>query len=157
MKKLKKTQKILSVIVRPGQENITWFKSLGDNAFIVLYGYDLHTSSDSILPVSPNKYQQRLTIAVTHLIQVAEEARMPIMGGIPVVATTYECMNEKIDTRMKLSMAVYGRDNFYNFLSNNYFGGFLNKNFSAIFKQDCYCIVITVESNCRIRNIIHNH
>lgn len=94
---LKKSHKILSVIIRPGQENVTWFKALGNNAFVVLYGYDLHSSQDTALPESPQTYQQRLKIAVDALMSVAEVTHTPVMGGIPVVATTYEWEQKIID------------------------------------------------------------
>lgn len=97
VKNLQATHKIISVIVRPGQEDVTWFNTLGDNAFVVLYGYDLHLADDPILPISPEKYQQRLSLAVESLIQVAESTNMQIMGGIPVVATTYEWEQKIID------------------------------------------------------------
>ena len=90
VKDLQVHHKILSVIIRPGQEDATWFKTLGNNAFVVLYGYDLHEATDGPLPVSPNIYQQRLNLAVNHVMQVATSTHTPVMGGIPVVATTYE-------------------------------------------------------------------
>ncbi len=90
VKDLKIHHKILSVIVRPGQENKEWFQTLGNNAFVVLYGYDLHHPEDKSLPVSPEIYQQRLTVAVDHFMQVAKSAHLPVMCGIPLIATTYE-------------------------------------------------------------------
>lgn len=92
---LNKTHKVLSVIVRPGQENKTWFDVLGKNAFIVLYGYDLHHPEDTELPVSPETYQARLQAATNHLVSVAETTQTPFMGGLPLIATTYE-WEEKI-------------------------------------------------------------
>lgn len=97
VKDLKSKNKILSVIIRPGEENVTWFKALGNNAFVVLYGYDLHMPTDPILPVSPKKYQQRLMMAVNNLMNTAKNSHMPVMGGIPVVATTYEWEQKIID------------------------------------------------------------
>lgn len=96
-KDFKGHNKIISVILRPGEENDTWFQALGNNAFVVLYGYDLHTSQDSILPVSPQEYQKRLTVAVNNLMKVAEKNNMPVMAGIPVIATTYEWEQKVID------------------------------------------------------------
>lgn len=93
---LKKHHKILSVIVRPGQENIPWFNSLGNNAFVVLYGYDLHESQDSHLPVSPIIYKKRLSDAVAHLLYVVQATHTPVMGGLPVIATTYEWEEKRV-------------------------------------------------------------
>lgn len=89
--------KILSLIVRPGQENVTWFQALGKNAFVVLYGYDLHEEQDSSLPVSPTVYQKRLESAMTQLIKIAEMTHTPIMGGAPAIATTYEWEKKILD------------------------------------------------------------
>ena len=94
---LQQTHKILAVIVRPGEENTLWFKSLGKNAFVVLYGYDLHERNDSPLPVSPEIYQQRLEKAMQHIMRVAQETNTPVMGGLPVIATTYEWKEKIID------------------------------------------------------------
>lgn len=90
VKELSTHHKLLSVIVRPGQENIAWFNALGKNAFVVLYGYDLHQPQDGRLPVSPIIYESRLSSAMNHLMQTAEITHTPIMGGVPVIATTYE-------------------------------------------------------------------
>ena len=87
---LKKSHKILSVIVRPGQENVEWFKALGDNAIVVLYGYDLHEAGDGDYPVSPRVYQKRLNAAFKHFIDVAVTSHTYAMGGLPAIATTYE-------------------------------------------------------------------
>lgn len=105
---LKSHHKILSVIVRPGQENITWFKTLGGNAFVVLYGYDLHHPEDSLLPVSPVVYQQRLNVAVDHLMQVAKVTKTPVMGGAPAIATTYE-WEQKILNKNKPGQSLQGQ------------------------------------------------
>lgn len=90
--------KILSVLVRPGQENPTWFRTLGNHAFVVLYGYDLHTPEDPILPIAPQQYQARLNTALTELLKVADETQTPIMGGLPVIATTYEWEQKIVDS-----------------------------------------------------------
>ncbi|HVV68444.1 MAG TPA: hypothetical protein VHE99_05350 [Gammaproteobacteria bacterium] len=95
-KQLRNKKKIISVIVRPGEEDSAWFQTLGQNAFVVLYGYDLHEPNDSALPVSPEVYQRRLKTAITNLMQVAKVTHTQVMGGIPLVATTYE-WEQKID------------------------------------------------------------
>ena len=95
-KDLKKSNKMLSVIVSPGQENLRWFKSLGKNAFVVLYGYDLHQSGDSVLPVPPNEYRKRLEVAVNNIVKVAHACNIPVMIGIPAIATTRE-WHKRID------------------------------------------------------------
>ncbi len=87
---LKKTHKILSVIVRPGQENADWFKTMGDNAIVVLYGYDLHEANDGDYPVSPDIYKARLNKAFIHFIKITQTSHTHAMSGIPVIATTYE-------------------------------------------------------------------
>lgn len=87
---LKNKHKLISVIVRPGQENIAWFKTLGSRAFVVLYGYDLHHQNDANIPVSPEVYQNRLRLALNNLIKIANITHTPIIGGLPVIATTYE-------------------------------------------------------------------
>ncbi len=87
---LKKTHKILSVIVRPGQENANWFKAMGHNAIVVLYGYDLHEANDGEYPVAPDIYKARLNKVFSDFIKVAETSHTYAMSGIPVIATTYE-------------------------------------------------------------------
>ncbi len=103
--------KILSVIVRPGQENQEWFQALGNNAFVVLYGYDLHHSEDNLLPVSPGIYQQRLAVAVTHFMQIAKESHIHVMCGIPLIATTYE-WEHKITSQGKIKSDYHQIDYF---------------------------------------------
>lgn len=80
----------MAVIVSPGQENLAWFKSLGKNVFIVLYGYDLHKSGDLVLPVPPKEYRKRLEVVVNNLVKTASISGTPIMIGIPAIATTRE-------------------------------------------------------------------
>lgn len=117
---LKTHHKILSVIVRPGEENKEWFQSLGNNAFVVLYGYDLHHSEDKSFPVSPEIYQQRLAVAVDHFMQVAQSAYIPVMFGIPLIATTYEWEEKTVGGKklknsyrqidyFKAALKVYGQ------------------------------------------------
>lgn len=96
--RLRENHKVFSVIIRPGQENVTWFKTLGQNSFVVLYGYDLHSPGDNQYPVSPAYYKQRLLKAFNGLIQVANITHTPVMAGIPVVATTYEWERKKISS-----------------------------------------------------------
>lgn len=96
-KNLKKQHKILSVIVAPGQENIAWFQALGKDAFVVLYGYDLHEKQDLAVPVSPTIYQKRLQSAVAHVMKIAEKTHTRVMGGVPAIATTYEWEEKILD------------------------------------------------------------
>lgn len=93
---LDRHHKMVSVIVRPGQENEAWFKALGKDSFVVLYGYDLHQKEDTELPVTPQVYQARLQAATDHLVSIAKKSQMPFMGGLPIIATTYE-WEEKIN------------------------------------------------------------
>lgn len=102
---LRKNHKIISVIVRPGQEDLAWFNALGDNAFVVLYGYDLHQSNDGTYPVSPSIYKERLKSAYIHFVKVSNASHIPVMGGVPAIATSYE-WEKKIITLNKSTQVL---------------------------------------------------
>jgi len=65
-------------------------EALGDNAMIVLYGYDLFDDADRDKPVSPDIYKERLKMAVRSLGKKIHHAPSAFMVGIPAVATVHE-------------------------------------------------------------------
>lgn len=158
VKDLQTHHKTLSVIVRPGEENTAWFKTLGNNAFVVLYGYDLHHSEDPPFPVSPEIYQQRLTVAVEHFMQVAESAHIAVMGGIPVIATTYEWEQKIVAKNRKIKSAYRQIDYFtsalkvYDQISSSLYLGFSIWAFVSDTKSQIYFPLSISQAEWKILN-----
>ncbi len=127
---LKHHNKILAVIVSPGDENKSWFNVLPKNSIVVLYGYDLHHNNDSSYPVSPSVYKKRLEKAVHAFVKVSEKSKVYFMVGVPAIATTYEwerkteMTGEKLYNKYMQSSYLLSSINICNSIKSKYFLGF---------------------------------